>query len=252
MFLCVKKINMTAILKKEINLFFSSLIAYISMSVFFIVLALNLFIFEGNILDSNYATLDTFFTLAPWILIFLIPAITMRTFADEKQNGTIEFLATKPITDFQIVIGKYLAALILWFLTFLPTLIYFICVKKLSLENAPIDSGATIGSYIGLFFLGAVFVGIGIFSSAITNNQIVAFLVGVFLCYLMYDAFFRLSSLPIFEGRLDYIIQSIGLNAHYDSISRGVVDTRDIIYFLSVISLFLIATRTALESRKWS
>ncbi|HRH57608.1 MAG TPA: ABC transporter permease subunit [Chitinophagales bacterium] len=242
---------MTAILKKEINLFFSSLIAYISMTVFFIVLALNLFIFQGNILESNYATLDTFFTLAPWILLFLIPAITMRTFADEKQSGTIEFLTTKPITDFEIVIGKYLATIILWTFTFLPTLTYFICVKKLSLTDAPIDSGATIGSYIGLYFLGAVFVAIGIFSSAITKNQIIAFLTGVFLCYLMYDAFYRVSSLTIFQGQLDYFIQSIGLNAHYDSISRGVVDTRDIIYFLSVISLFLIGTRTALESRKW-
>ncbi len=242
---------MNAILKKEINLFFSSLIAYVSMAVFFITLSLNLFIFQGNILDSNYATLDTFFTLAPWILIFLIPAITMRSFADEKQNGTIEFLATKPITDLQIVMGKYIAALILWTFTFLPTFIYFICVQKLSLEDAPIDSGATYGSYIGLYFLGAVFVSIGLFASAITNNQIVAFLVGVFLCYLMYDAFYRISSLPIFQGQLDYYIQAIGLNAHYDSISRGVVDTRDIVYFLSVIALFIIGTRTALESRKW-
>lgn len=242
---------MTAIIKKEINLFFSSLIAYISMAVFFIALALNLFIFQGNILDSNYATLDTFFTLAPWILLFLIPAITMRSFADEKQSGTIELIATKPITDFQIVAGKFIAALCLWTFTFLPTIIYFICVKTLSLTEAPIDSGATYGSYIGLYFLGAVFVAIGIFSSAITNNQIVAFLIGVFLCYVMYDVFFRISSLPIFQGQLDYWIQSIGLNAHYDSISRGVVDTRDIVYFLSVISLFLIGTKTALESRKW-
>ncbi len=242
---------MPALLKKEISLFFSSLIAYISMGVFFIVLALNLFIFSGNILDANYATLDAFFTLAPWVLIFLIPAITMRTFAEEKQNGTIELLSTKPITDLQIVVGKYLAALFLWLITFLPTLVYFLAIKKLSLDNAPIDSGATWGSYIGLFFLGAVFVAVGIFSSSISNNQIVAFLVGVFLCYLMYDAFAQLSALPFFEGRIDYIIQSAGLNAHYDSISRGVVDTRDIIYFLTIITLFIIGTRTALESRKW-
>lgn len=242
---------MIAIFKKEINHFFSSLIAYISMGVFFIVLALNLFIFEGNILDSNYATLDSFFTLTPWVIVFLIPAITMRTFADEKQIGTLELLATKPISDIQIVLGKYFAALVLWLFTFLPTLIYFLAVKKLSLAEAPIDSGATWGSYIGLFFLGAVFVAIGIFASAVTTNQIVAFLTGVFMCYFMYDAFFRLSGLPIFQGQLDYVIQSLGLNAHYDSISRGVVDTRDIIYFLTVIGLFLIATRTALESRKW-
>ena len=242
---------MLAIFKKEVNLFFSSLIAYVSMAVFFVVLTLNLFIFQGNILDSNYATLETFFSLAPWILIFLIPAITMRSFADEKQSGTIEMLITKPITDLQIVLGKYLAALFLWTFTFLPTFIYFICVKNLSLESAPIDSGATYGSYIGLYFLGAVFVGIGIFSSSITNNQIVAYIVGVFLCYLMFDAFYRISSLDIFQGQLDYYIQSICLNAHYDSISRGVLDTRDIVYFLSIIALFIIGTKTALESRKW-
>jgi ABC-2 type transport system permease protein len=242
---------MIAILKKEIRLFFSSLIAYISMGVFFIVLALNLFIFPGNILDANYATLDAFFTLAPWILIFLIPAITMRTFAEEKQSGTIELLSTKPITDLHIVTGKYIAALLLWLFTFLPTLLYFVAIKKLSLDNAPIDSGATWGSYIGLFFLGAVFVAIGIFSSSITNNQIVAFLVGVFLCYLMYDAFAQISAIPYFEGRMDYFIQAAGLNAHYDSISRGVVDTRDIIYFITIIALFIIGTRTAIESRKW-
>ena len=242
---------MLAILKKEITVFFSSLIAFISMAVFFVILSLNLFIFRGNILETNYATLDPFFTLAPWILIFLIPAITMRTFADEKQTGTIELLATKPITDLQIVLGKYFAAILLWLFAFLPTFIYFICIKKLGLADAPIDSGATWGSYIGLFFLGAVFVAIGVFSSSISHNQIVAFLLGVFFCYLMYDAFFRISSLSVFEGRLDYFIQSIGLNAHYDSISRGVVDTRDIIYFISVITLFIIGTRTALESRKW-
>ena len=242
---------MLAILKKEITVFFSSLIAFISMAVFFVILSLNLFIFRGNILETNYATLDPFFTLAPWILIFLIPAITMRTFADEKQTGTIELLATKPITDLQIVLGKYLAAILLWLFAFLPTFIYFICIKKLGLADAPIDSGATWGSYIGLFFLGAVFVAIGVFSSSISHNQIVAFLLGVFFCYLMYDAFFRISSLSVFEGRLDYFIQSIGLNAHYDSISRGVVDSRDIIYFISVITLFIIGTRTALESRKW-
>ena len=240
---------MLAILKKEITVFFSSLIAFISMAVFFVILSLNLFIFRGNILETNYATLDPFFTLAPWILIFLIPAITMRTFADEKQTGTIELLATKPITDLQIVLGKYFAAILLWLFAFLPTFIYFICIKKLGLADAPIDSGATWGSYIGLFFLGAVFVAIGVFSSSISHNQIVAFLLGVFFCYLMYDAFFRISSLSVFEGRLDYFIQSIGLNAHYDSISRGVVDTRDIIYFMSVIILLLFISNRNLLKR---
>lgn len=241
---------------KEIRSFLSSLIGYVAIGVFITLIGAFMWLIPSestgtNVLENGFANIDPLFVLAPWVYLFLIPAITMRTFADEKQNGTIEFLTTKPITDFQIVIGKYLAALVLWTFTFLPTLIYFVCVKKLSLTEAPIDSGATYGSYIGLYFLGAVFVAIGIFSSSITNNQIVAFLVGVFLCYLMYDAFFRISSLQVFQGQLDYFIQSIGLNAHYDSISRGVVDTRDIIYFISVISLFIIGTRTALESRKW-
>jgi ABC-2 type transport system permease protein len=242
---------MIAIYKKEINLFFSSLIAYMSMLVFFIVLGLNLFVFEGNILDNGYATLDEFFKLAPWILIFLIPAITMRTFSDEKQNGTIEFLITKPITETQIILGKYFATISLWFFIFMLTFIYFIVVKYFSLSNAPIDAGASYGSYIGLFFLGAVFAAIGLFSSAVTNNSIVAFILGVFLSYLMYDAFFRISTLPIFSGSIDYIIQYLGLGAHYESISRGVIDSRDIIYFISITSFFLILSKISLESRKW-
>ncbi len=242
---------MIAIYKKEINLFFSSLIAYMSMLVFFIVLGLNLFVFEGNILDNGYATLDEFFKLAPWILIFLIPAITMRTFSDEKQNGTIEFLITKPITETQIILGKYFATISLWFFIFMLTFIYFIVVKYFSLSNASIDAGASYGSYIGLFFLGAVFAAIGLFSSAVTNNSIVAFILGVFLSYLMYDAFFRISTLPIFSGSIDYIIQYLGLGAHYESISRGVIDSRDIIYFISITSFFLILSKISLESRKW-
>lgn len=242
---------MIAIYKKEINLFFSSLIAYMSMLVFFIVLGLNLFVFEGNILDNGYATLDEFFKLSPWILIFLIPAITMRTFSDEKQNGTLEFLITKPITETQIIIGKYLAILSLWLFIFVLTYIYFIVVKHFSLSNAPIDVGASYGSYIGLFFLGAVFAAIGLFSSAITSNTIVAFILGVFLSYLMYDAFFRLSTLPIFSGSIDYWIQYFGLGAHYESVSRGVIDSRDIIYFISIIAMFLILSKTSIESRKW-
>lgn len=242
---------MFAIYKKEISAFFSSIIGYLVMLVFFIVLGLNLFVFQGNIFENGYATLEAFFTLSPWILIFLIPAITMRSFADEKQSGTLEFLITKPITEVQIILGKYFAALTLWCFIFILTFVYFMAVKKLSLANAPLDVGATLGSYIGLFFLGAVFIAIGLFSSSLTKNQIVSFLLGVTLCYFMYDAFFRLSSLSVFAGQLDYYIQSFGLGAHYDSISRGVVDTRDIVYFLSIIALFLILCRTALESRKW-
>lgn len=242
---------MLAILRKEISAFFGSLTGYLSMAVFFVFLGLNLFVFDGNIFDGGYATLDSFFGIAPWISIFLISALTMRSFADEQQRGTLELLATKPLSDTQIVLGKYLGAIVLWLFIFTPTLLYFVSLSVLDLPNAPIDSGATIGSYAGLFLLGLVFIAIGLFSSSLTANPIVAFLLSVFLGYFMYDAFFRLSTLPFFSGRFDYMIQSLGLGAHYDSISRGVVDTRDLIYFISIAALFLLGTRTALESRKW-
>lgn len=242
---------MISIFKKEINGFFSSLIGYMSMGVFFLFLGLNLWVFPGNIFEGLYASLDPFFNIAPWVLVFLIPAITMRTFADEFKSGTFELLATKPISDYKIILGKYLAALFLWLITWFPTILYFLCIKNLGLEGATIDVGATIGSYIGLFLLGAIFVAIGIFASSLTSNQITAFLLGVFLCYVLYDAFFQLSQLPFLNSKIDYFIQSIGIGDHYESISRGVIDTRDLVYFITVIGFFIISTNTVLESRKW-
>ena len=173
---------MISIFKKEINGFFSSLIGYMSMGVFFLFLGLNLWVFPGNIFEGLYASLDPFFATAPWVLVFLIPAITMRTFSDEFKSGTFELLATKPISDYKIILGKYFASLFLWLITWLPTIIYFFCVKSLSLKGATIDLGATIGSYLGLFLLGAIFVAIGIFASSLTNNQITAFVVVVLFC----------------------------------------------------------------------
>jgi ABC-2 type transport system permease protein len=219
--------------------------------VFFLFLGLNLWVFPGNIFEGLYASLDPFFATAPWVLVFLIPAITMRTFSDEFKSGTFELLATKPISDYKIILGKYFASLFLWLITWLPTIIYFFCVKSLSLKGATIDLGATIGSYLGLFLLGAIFVAIGIFASSLTNNQITAFLLGVFLCYVLYDAFFQLSQLPFLNSSIDYFIQSIGIGDHYESISRGVIDTRDLVYFITVIGFFIISTNTVLESRKW-
>ena len=242
---------MISIFKKEINGFFSSLIGYMSMGVVFVFLGLNLWVFPGNIFEGLYASLDPFFATAPWVLVFLIPAITMRTFSDEFKSGTFELLATKPISDYKIILGKYFASLFLWLITWLPTIIYFFCVKSLSLKGATIDLGATIGSYLGLFLLGAIFVAIGIFASSLTNNQITAFLLGVFLCYVLYDAFFQLSQLPFLNSSIDYFIQSIGIGDHYESISRGVIDTRDLVYFITVIGFFIISTNTVLESRKW-
>lgn len=242
---------MLAIYKKELSQFFSSLTGYISIGVFLIVMGLNVFVFEGNVFESGYATLDVFFSLAPWIMILMVPAITMRSFSEEKQTGTLEMLSTKPVSDTAIILGKYFATCTLWVLTLLPTLIYFVAVSVLSLEGAGIDKGATWGSYIGLMLLGMVFCAVGLWSSAISAHQIVAFLIGIFLCYLVYDAFFRISMLSVFSGRAEYIIQSLGAGAHYDAMSRGVIDSRDVIYFLSVAVFFLILSKATLESRKW-
>jgi len=214
-------------------------------------MALNVWIFPGNILESGYASLESFFLFAPWVLVFLIPAVTMRLLAEEYNNGTLEILSTQPIGERQIVFGKYLSALFIWTLTLLPTLIYFYCITQLDLDSAPADSGAIIGSYIGLYLLGAAFVAISLFASSISKNQVTAFLIGVLLCYLFYDAFYQLSRLEVFTGKWDYFIQSLGMGAHYEALSRGVVDTRDIVYYLSLIVVFLLLSKTALESKKW-
>ncbi len=225
---------------------------YISIGVFLLITGLFLWVFpDTNVLSFGYASLDSFFGMVPWIFLFLIPAITMRSFSEEIKTGTIELLATRPVTDLQIVLGKYLAALVLVLFSLLPTLLYFYTVYALSGEPG-IDTGATWGSYIGVFMLGACFLSIGLFASSLTSNQIVAFIVGVFLCFIFYMGFEYISRLPIFFGGLDNLLQMLGINFHYNSISRGVVDSRDILYFLSLIAAFLLMTKTVLESRKWS
>jgi ABC-2 type transport system permease protein len=243
---------MLTIFKKEVQQFFSSLIGYIAIIVFLLVLGLFMWIFpDTNILDFGYATLDSFFNIAPYIFIFLIPAITMRSFAEEINTGTIELLSTRPVTELQIILGKYFAALLLVFIAILPTFIYFYTVYKLASPVGNVDVGGILGSYFGLFFLGAVFVAIGIFCSSITSNQIVAFILGVFLCFFIYLAFSYLSQFGIFVGKNDYLVDSFGLSAHYDAMGKGVIDTRDVVYFLSLISAFILFTRTALSSRRW-
>lgn len=243
---------MLSIYRKEINVFFSSLIGYIALSVFLVGIGLFVWVFpDTNVLDYGYATLDTLFYAAPWVFMFLIPAITMRSFAEEIGTGTIELLVTRPLTDLDIILGKYFAAFTLVAFSVLPTLIYFYSVYHLGLPRGSIDTGATWGSYIGLLLLGAVFTAIGIFASSITRNQIVAFILALFLCFFFYIAFESLSSINVFYASTDDIIEMLGINYHYVSISRGVVDTRDIIYFLSIIALFISFTKISLESRKW-
>jgi len=205
---------------------------------------------DFNILDFGYASLDGLFMIAPFVFLFLIPAITMRSFADEKKSGTIELLLTKPLTDLQIVLAKYFAGVILVLFAVVPTFFYLFSVYQLGIPKGNIDMGGTWGSYIGLFFLGASFVSIGLFASSITNNQIVAFLIAVFLSLFFYVGFDFIYSLDMF-GRVDLLVQSLGINAHYTSLSRGVIDTRDVLYFLSLIAVFVMFTKLSLESRKW-
>ncbi len=242
---------MLSIFKKEIRSFLSSLIAYVVIIVFLLLIGLFTWVFaDSNVLSLGYANLDTLFLMAPWVFIFLISAITMRSFSEEIKQGTFEILSTKPVTDFQIILGKYFAAVVLVTFAIIPTLIYFYSVYQLGLPKGNIDIGATWGSYIGLLFLGASYAAIGIFSSAVTPNQIVAFILGMFLCFFFFLGFQQLSNLGLF-GQWDSFVQSLGIQFHYESISRGVIDTRDIVYFVSLISVFLGLTFISLDSRKW-
>ena len=240
---------MWMICKKEWQQFFSSLTGYIALVVFLLLNGLFLFVFpDTSILDFGYATLAGFFNLAPWILLFLVPTITMRSLADEYKAGTFELLKTLPLTPSQIVWGKFLGASLIVITALLPTIIYAISVQSLSVTGG-IDIGATAGSYTGLVFLGAVFTSIGICASSYTNNTVVAFIAGAFVCFLLYNGFDALSKLPVFNAGLDYYIQMLGINFHYRSISRGVVDSRDIIYFLGMILLFLFITQRNIRQR---
>ncbi len=243
---------MVALLRKEINSFLNSLIGYVVIIVFLLINSLFLWVFPGdfNIPDFGYASLDSLFVIAPFVFLFLISAITMRMFAEEKRSGTIETILTKPLTDFQILFTKYLAGFLLVIFSLLPTLLYVISVYRLGQPIGNLDMGGTWGSYLGLLFLGACFVAIGMFASSLTDNQIIAFVVAVLLCGLAYLGFELIYSLDLF-GRFGLFIQSLGIQSHYASISRGVIDTRDVIYFLSLIYLFFMLTLMVIGSRKW-
>jgi gliding-associated putative ABC transporter substrate-binding component GldG/gliding motility-associated ABC transporter permease protein GldF len=240
---------MWAVCKKELRQSFSSLTGYIAIIVFLLMNGLLLFVFpDTDILANGYATLDKFFELAPWILLLLIPAITMRSMADEFRMGTYEILQTLPLSRVRLVAGKYLACLIVVVIALLPTLVYFLCIEQLSGPSG-IDTGGTIGSYIGLVCLSAVFTSIGIWCSSMTTNAVVAFIAGAFACFILYSGFAAISALPAFAGGLDYYIGMLGIDFHYRSISRGVIDTRDVIFFGSLIFLFLYLTNQFLARR---
>ncbi len=237
---------------KEIRSFFNSVTGYLVVCVYLLINGFLLWLSPGvfNILEGSYASIDPLFIISPWVFLFLIPAITMRMFADEKRAGTMELLLTRPLTDLQIVWAKFSAGVVLVLFSILPTLIYYYTVFQLGNPVGNIDSGGTFGSYIGLLFLGASYVSIGVFSSSLTENQIVAFLIGVFLCLLMFTGFEQLAALDFF-GDADLFILGLGINEHYISMSRGVIDSRDVLYFLSVIIIFALATRLVVQSRKW-
>ncbi len=243
---------MWSIYWKEIHAFFSSLIGYVVIGIFLLLIGLVLWVFpDTSLLNYPYATLSPLFDTAPMVFLFLIPAVTMRAFAEERQTGTLELLATKPVSEGQIILAKFLADLSLVAFALLPSLLYYYTEYQLGDPKGNLDSGAIWGSYIGLLLLAAIFTAIGLFASSLTNNQIIAFLLAVFLSFLMHWGFYFFSTLPVFVGKGDDLVHMLGVDYHYASISKGVVDSRDLLYYFSVIVLFLSLTRLSLESRKW-
>jgi ABC-2 type transport system permease protein len=241
---------MKALLLREIKAFFGSPMGYLVIAVFLLLNGLFLWVFDNdfNILNSGFADLGPFFTLAPWILIFLIPAVTMRSFSDERKQGTLELLFTKPISTWEIVNGKFLGAFVLIVLALLPTLIYVAVLSYFGNPQGNIDMGSTIGSYFGLLFLVAGYTAIGVFTSTLSDNQIVAFISAVILCFLFYFGFEGTAS---FAGSFGSVVSKLGMDYHFKSMSRGVIDTRDVLYFVSVAVLFLSFTVYKLKSLKW-
>ncbi|MBN1598647.1 MAG: gliding motility-associated ABC transporter permease subunit GldF [Bacteroidales bacterium] len=243
---------MKSLFFKEVSGFFSSITGYVVIVIFLIVNGLFMWVFPGelNVLDAGYSSMDTLFTIAPWIFMFLLPAVTMRSFSEEKKTGTIDMIFTRPVSENQIVLAKYLAGLTVAVMSIIPTLIFYYSVYKLGIPGMKIDTGATWGSYIGLVFLAAVYCGIGIFASSLTDNMIVAFLLAVILCFFIYIGFNSLGYLSL-RGNTGNFIVNLGIDAHYKSMRRGVIDSRDVIYFISVILLFHLFTVTKLKSRNW-
>lgn len=243
---------MWSLFYKELRQLFNSLTAYMVIIVFLLVNSLFIWVFPGqlNILDSGYASLDPLFVIAPWVFLLLIPAVCMRLFSEEKKNGTIELILTKPLMEWEIILAKYLAGLSLVLFSLLPGLFYFLTVYYLGNPIGNMDIGGTWGSFIGLFFLAAIYVAIGLFSSSLTDNQIVAFLVGMILSFFFYMGFEQLAGLlPL--GKASFILNKFGIMPYYLHMSKGILDLRDVVYFISTIALFLFSTKIILQSRKW-
>ncbi|WP_341227491.1 gliding motility-associated ABC transporter permease subunit GldF [uncultured Arcticibacterium sp.] len=239
---------MISIFRKELNGYLNSLIAYIVIVLFLIFTGLILWVFpDSNILDYGYAEMGSFFSLTPFILAILVPAITMRTFSEEYKTGTIEFLMTKPLSRLAIVLGKFLAAWVLIILAILPTLVYYFSISNLGSPQGNIDTGAVMGSYFGLILLAGVFTAIGLAISSFTENQVIAFIIGAFICYFFYDGIHQLSQL--LKGTAQYLVDFISLQFHYSSLGRGLIDSRNVIYLCSLGALMIYLTTFKLRRK---
>ncbi len=242
---------MFSLFRKEVASYLNSLIAYVVIAVFLTGIGLLMWVFpQTNVLDYGYADMQTLFGLGPYVLMFLIPAITMRLFAEEKKSGTMELLFTRPLSDMQIILGKYFSALFLVIFALIPTLIYYYSVYQLGNPMGNLDSAGIMGSYVGLFLLGALFAALGVLASALTENQIVAFILGAFLCFLFYDGIDSLAALDVW-GSAGYQLEKLGIVYHYNALSRGLLDSRDIIYFVSTSGAVLLLTKLIIGMRKW-
>ncbi len=241
---------MLIILKKELNMFFTSLMAYVIIGFFLMMMGLLVWVFpQTNVLDGGYATLQPLFDWSPYVFMFLVPAVTMRAFAEEKKNGTLEVLFTSPLTITQIILGKYAASLIIIVITLLFTNVYYFTLRHLGNQPGNIDTAAVIGSYLGLVMLTAVFSAIGLLASSLTENQTVAFLLGVFFCFLLYQGFDAWQTLQAWKNYALYIGQ-LGVLYHYDALRKGVVDSRDLVYFGSMVVTLLFFTKVVLKYQK--
>lgn len=242
---------MLQVFSKEFGSFLNSLIAYVVIGVFLTGIGLLMWVFpETSVLEYGYADMDTLFSLGPYVFIFLIPAITMRSFAEERKGGTLELLMTKPLTDWDVILGKFLASFALVLFALLPTLFYYFSISRLGNPVGNLDTAGIAGSYVGLALLGGVFCSVGIFASSITPNQIVAFIVAAFLCFLLFSGFESLSTLNVWSSQA-LLIKQFGILAHYESLSKGLIDSRDVLYFGSVVVLLLSFTKILLGSRQW-
>ncbi|MEP0368078.1 MAG: gliding motility-associated ABC transporter permease subunit GldF [Cyclobacteriaceae bacterium] len=241
---------MISIFLKEINEFLDSLIAYVVIGVFLVGIGLLMWVFpDTNVLDYGYASMEPVFSLGPYVFMFLIPAITMKSFAEEKRNGTLELLYTLPFKEIDVILGKFFAGYFLVFFSIIPTLVYYFSLSQLGNPAGNLDTPGIMGSYIGLLLLGGVFTSVGILASALTGNQIVSFILSAFLSFLLYAGFDSIAAIDVWSG-WSYVISDLGIMSHYSSLSKGLIDLLDVAYFVGMITIILMLTKLILGFKK--